>query len=140
MKILLAVDGSAYTKRMLAYLAANEELLGGGHEYTVFTAVLPIPPFAAEYLTGEMLAAYHHDEAESVLAPVRVFAQQQGWKAEFRSKAGHAPDLIAAEAESGGYDLLAMGSHGHSALGNIVLGSVVTRVLAKCKTPLLLIR
>ena len=28
MKILLAVDGSAYTKKMLAYLAAHDELLG----------------------------------------------------------------------------------------------------------------
>jgi nucleotide-binding universal stress UspA family protein len=33
-----------------------------------------------------------------------------------------------------------MGSHGHSALGNLVLGSVVTAVLALCKVPVLLIR
>ena len=44
MKVLLAVDGSVYTKRMLAHLAAHEELLGRGHEYTAFTAVPPVPP------------------------------------------------------------------------------------------------
>jgi nucleotide-binding universal stress UspA family protein len=33
-----------------------------------------------------------------------------------------------------------MGSHGHSALGNIVLGSVATGVLARCTVPVLLIR
>jgi hypothetical protein len=28
MKIVLAVDGSAYTKRMLSYIAAHDELVG----------------------------------------------------------------------------------------------------------------
>jgi len=33
MKILLPIDGSDYTKRMLSYIAAHDELLGSGHEY-----------------------------------------------------------------------------------------------------------
>ena len=33
MKILIAVDGSDYTKRMLAYLAAHDELLGSCPTY-----------------------------------------------------------------------------------------------------------
>ena len=37
-------------------------------------------------------------------------------------------------------DLIVMGTHGHSALGNIVLGSVTTGVLAHCRVPVLLIR
>ena len=43
MKILLPVDGSEYTKRMLAYVAAHDELLGGDHEYFVLTVVPSIP-------------------------------------------------------------------------------------------------
>ena len=39
MKILVAVDGSDYTKRMLAYLAAHDEWLGDHHEYTLVHAV-----------------------------------------------------------------------------------------------------
>ena len=35
MKILLAVDGSAFTKKMLAYLATHEQLLSGNAEFTV---------------------------------------------------------------------------------------------------------
>jgi nucleotide-binding universal stress UspA family protein len=33
-----------------------------------------------------------------------------------------------------------MGSHGHGSLSNLVLGSVATKVLAQCGTPVLLIR
>ena len=37
MKILLAVDGSDYTRRMLSYLTTHDELLGPGHRYTALT-------------------------------------------------------------------------------------------------------
>jgi nucleotide-binding universal stress UspA family protein len=33
-----------------------------------------------------------------------------------------------------------MGTHGHTALGNVVLGSVASGVLARSKVPVLLIR
>jgi hypothetical protein len=37
-------------------------------------------------------------------------------------------------------DILVMGSHGHGTLRSVTLGSVSTRVAARCRTPLLLIR
>ena len=37
MHILLAVDGSTYTKRMLAYLATHSELFASSNTYTVLT-------------------------------------------------------------------------------------------------------
>ena len=49
-------------------------------------------------------------------------------QAEFVTKTGVAADVIAALADKGKYDLLMMGSHGHGTLGNLVLGSVATKV------------
>ena len=43
MKILLAVDGSPYSKKMLAYLATHESLLNANNSYTVFTAQAALP-------------------------------------------------------------------------------------------------
>jgi nucleotide-binding universal stress UspA family protein len=43
-------------------------------------------------------------------------------------------------ATSGKFDLVLMGSRGHSRLMNLVLGSVATQVLAGCGVPVLLIR
>jgi nucleotide-binding universal stress UspA family protein len=140
MKILLAVDGSAYTKRMLAYLAAHDDLLGPTHAYTVFTAIAPVPAFAAEFLNRTMIEGYEHDLSEHVFAPIGAFVAQQGWKANFVHRSGHAAETIAAEAKAGNYDLVIMGSHGQTALANVVLGSVATRVLASCTAPVLLIR
>ncbi len=140
MKILLAVDGSDYTKRMLAYLAAHDELLGPRHQYTAISVVPPVPPHAASFLQRAVLDDYYASEAEHALGPVKAFAQQNGWTLEARHSVGSAGDVIAELADSGKYDLVVMGTHGHSALGNVVLGSVANRVVAKCRQPVLLVR
>jgi len=140
MKILVAVDGSPYTKRMLAYLTAHDEWFGPRHAYTVISVVPPLPPRAAAVLAKDVLKAHYDGEAERVLRPIRTFLGKQGVPAEFVSKTGVAAETIAAAAEKGKYDLLMLGSHGHGSLGNLVLGSVATKVLAQCRTPVLLIR
>jgi nucleotide-binding universal stress UspA family protein len=140
MKILVAADGSSYTKRMLAYLAAHDEWLGPHHVYTVLTVVAPIPARAAAVLTKDVLKSHYEEEGERVLKPIRTFFAKQGLTSEFISKTGAAPDVIAAQAEKGKYDMLLMGSHGHGSLGNLVIGSVATKVMAQCRTPVLLIR
>src|SRR5438105_5194612 len=122
MKILLPVDGSDYTKRMLSYIAAHDELLGTGHEYIIFTAVAPIPAHAARFLDRGTLESYHRDQADEVLRPVKTFADQQGWKARTVHATGHAAGCIAAIVETEKPDLIVMGTHGHSALGNMLLG------------------
>lgn len=89
MRALLPVDGSDYTKRVLSYIAAHPELVGGGHEYTVFTAVPPVPSNAARFLDRSTLDGYYRNEAEEVLEPVRKFAEQQGWKLREAHHSGH---------------------------------------------------
>jgi len=140
MKILVAVDGSEFTRRMVAYWAAHEEWLGPQHSFTLLTVVPPIPPRAAAVLDRELLHAYYADEGEKVFHPLRIFLDKQGLHATFLSKTGHIADTISKTATEGKFDLLMMGSHGHSELGNLVLGSVATRVMAHCKTPVLLVR
>jgi nucleotide-binding universal stress UspA family protein len=140
MKILLAVDGSAYTKRMLAYIAAHDEWLGPRHQYTAITVVPPLPPHPRSYVDRASLEGYYADEAKQVLDPVRAFAGQHKWSLETLQPVGHPADVIAEAATSGKFELVIMGSHGHSAVANLLLGSVASRVLAQCKTPILLIR
>lgn len=140
MKILAAVDGSPYTKRMLAYLAAHDDWLGSHHEYTLVHAVPAVPPRAAVVLDRETLKSYYDDSAERVFKPIRTFFTRQGLQAHYVTKVGPAADIIADLAKKGRYDLVMLGSHGHGTLSNLVLGSVATKVLAQCDTPALLIR
>lgn len=140
MKILIAADGSPYTKRMLAYLAAHDEWLGASHAYTVLTVVMCLPARAVAVLDRDVVKSHYDDEAEKVFKPIRTFFARQGIDASFVAKVGPAAETIARQAEAGRFDLLVMGSHGHGNLTNLVLGSVATKVLARCRTPLLLVR
>lgn len=140
MRILLPVDGSDFTKRMLGYLAAHDELLGAAHEYHFFTTVPSVPAYLSRFLERGAIDSYYADEAEQVLKPVRAFAEQNHWACRTSFVRGHAADEIARTAEADKSDLIVMGSHGHGALGNMVLGSVASSVLARCKVPVLLIR
>ncbi|MFO1285297.1 MAG: universal stress protein [Rubrivivax sp.] len=140
MKILLAVDGSPYTKRMLAYLAAHDEWLGAHHAYTVVHVVPPVPGRAAAVLDRATLKSYYDDSAERVFKPIRTFFQRQGIEAAFVGKTGAAAETVAALAKRGGFDLIVMGSHGHGALARLVLGSVAAKLLAASQVPVLLVR
>jgi nucleotide-binding universal stress UspA family protein len=140
MKILLAVDGSHVTKRMLAYIAAHDELMQPGTTYTVLTVVHPLPQFAGPALGRATLDQHYKEEADMVLQPIRAFAKQQAWKVEFEHAVGQPAQTIAEAANTQSFDMVVMGTHGHSSLANVVMGSVATGVLARCKVPVLLIR
>ena len=140
MKILIAADGSHFTKRVLAYITAHEEWLGPAHEYTVLTVVPSVPARAARAIDKETLNSYYADEGDKVLKPIRTFLKKQGIEANCLSKVGSAHEVIAKTAQSGDFDLLIMGSHGHGNVLNLVVGSVANKVMAHCKTPVLLVR
>ena len=140
MKILVPVDGSPFTKRMLAYLAAHDEWLGEAHQYTLLHVTAAVPPRAAAVLDKAVLQEHYAAESEKVFKPIRAFFNKQKIRAEFVAKVGPAADTIAALATKGQFDLLMMGSHGHGLLGNLVLGSVTTKVMAQCGVPVLIVR
>jgi len=140
MKILVPVDGSPFTKRMLAYLAAHDEWLGDAHRYTLLHVTPAVPPRAAAVVDKTVLQEHYAAETEKVFKPIRSFFVKQSIYAEYLGKVGPAADTIAALATKGKFDLVMMGSHGHGLLGNLVLGSVTTKVMAQCGVPVLIVR
>ncbi|KAF1050089.1 universal stress protein [Xylophilus sp.] len=139
--ILLAIDGSAYTKKMLAYLAAHDALLAADNNtYTVLNVQSALPNRARGALGKEVVESYYADEAAKVVNPVVKFLARHGIEAKVITKVGNAGETIAKTADGCRYDLLVMGSHGHGALGTLVLGSVTNQVLARSKVPVLLVR
>ena len=140
MNILLAADGSPFTKRMLAYVAAHDDWLGAQHHYVVVTAVPAVPPRAASFLHRDVVQDYYRDEAEKVFKPIRTFFRRHGIEAEYVGKPGPAAEVVIKQAQSRPFDLLMMGSHGQGSVVNVVMGSVATKVVAGCKLPVLLVR
>ena len=140
MKILIAADGSIYTERMLAHLAAHDEWLNDVHRYTVIHCVEPMPPRAAAYLPGDVLKLYYASESERVFEPIRAFFKRSGLDADFVSRVGDPARAVATWADDENFDLILMGSHGHGALAGLLMGSVTLKVLTLSKVPVLIVR
>ena len=89
MKILLAVDGSAYTKKMLAYLAAHD-LFSAGNEYTTLAVHLALPPQARATLGKTIVQQYYDEECQRIMAPVDKFLLRHGVNAAALESLHHA--------------------------------------------------
>lgn len=140
MKILLAVDGSPYTQRMLDYLASSDECFGQRHSYVAMTALTELSARVRGYFDKETIDQHYREQADAVLEPVRAFAASHGWKLETMASPGRPSDVIAQVAAQGNFDLVVLGSQGHSSVGALFLGSVSMEVLVLCKVPALIIR
>jgi len=140
MKILIAADGSKFTKRMLAFIAAHETWFGPGHDYTVLHCVAAIPHRAAAFASKEQVRALYRADAEAVFKPLRAFFKMHHLDATFVSRIGPAAQNIAKTAERDRMDLIILGTHGHGATAALVMGSVATKVVALAGTPVLLVR
>ena len=141
MKVLLPVDGSDHTKHMLAYAATQKAwLTDDANELTLLTVVPPLPQRMRAFMNEEEAADYYSKEAAAVLEPAKAFADAQGWNPTVLHLVGTPARVISDTATEGGFDLVVMGSHGHTALGSLVLGSVTSSVLAHCRVPMLIVQ
>lgn len=141
MKILLAVDGSEFTQRMLAWLAVHDEVFSA--KDTQFTALTVVPALTAHvtrHLGQGQTDGYYQDRAAEVIDPVAEFGRRHGWQLDTRFVVGRPAETLADTAASGRFDLVVLGSHGHSPVTSLVLGSVAQRLLALCTVPTLIIR
>ena len=98
-------------------------------------------PGGARAAVGRELSdKLHADETAAATKAALAYFKQKGWKTRVITRVGTAGDEIAKAAGSGKFDLVIMGSHGHGALGALLMGSAAQRVLANCGVPVLLIR
>ena len=140
MKILLAADGSAYTRHAVDYLIKHLGMFGGPPELGIVHVRPMIPGRVATALNKTVIQKYYADETAKALAPARRMLDKAGLKYKVSQLIGDPGAEVAALAKKGKFDLVVMGSHGHGALGSLVLGSAASKVLAQCKVPVLIVR
>lgn len=140
MRILVPVDGSDFSKSAVEFIGSRTTLIGGEPEITLLNVQLPVPVRAARVVGKDTVLSYYDDEARKALRPAMAALKKSGLAATPRHEPGNPPELIARAAERDDVDLIVMGSHGHGALANLLLGSTTTGVLARTKKPMLVLR
>jgi nucleotide-binding universal stress UspA family protein len=141
MKMLLAADGSEYTKRAARHVVEHLGWLARPAQIHVLHVRPPLPyPGAAAVVGKKAIEKYEREESEAALAVAEKVLGKAGVAYESAWRVGDVAAVIAGYAKANGIDLIVMGSHGHGALAGLALGSVTTKVLASSKTPVLIVR
>jgi nucleotide-binding universal stress UspA family protein len=148
LKIGIAIDGSAFGRAAARYVLKHRKLFGAKPEITLVHVVSDVAGALMPDMAGIALPAYSADDIrtmqknafEDALRPVRAMFDKARVTTDEVCLAGNPGDELAAFARKRKLDLLVLGSHGYGAFKAAVMGSVATRVAAKCDTPLLLVR
>ncbi|MBU0944031.1 MAG: universal stress protein [Proteobacteria bacterium] len=156
-KILYATDLSETAKEAARYA------LSLANEYEAeLTVVNVIPDLVEEMSAGmgyDLAAHFGQDKLDSfyeegleeskkaVIKRIHQVCQEAGKELEsctvqqkVEVRVGHPVEEIVKMATEGGYDLVVLGTHGHSLLDNLLLGSVARGVVKKCPMPVLTVR
>jgi nucleotide-binding universal stress UspA family protein len=140
MKILLAADGSEYTKKAAAFLVTHERLAGPDDELIVLHVQSPVPPRVKTMLGASAIRSYHSDEAAKVLAPLERFLKRHSLNFRTAWAVGSPASEIVQVARKEGVHMIVMGTHGHGMIGRALMGSVAQNVVSECDIPVLLVK
>lgn len=128
----LAIDTA---RRLLSPLAQQARLILL-HAFNLpieYTAYGPIPT-SINYLQDTGL------DAERRLQEMTDRLTAEGLSVDWVAREGDPSVVIVEEAEHRGADLIAMGTHGHSGLRHLLLGSTAERVVQHAKCPVMTVR
>ena len=138
-KILIATDGSEYTKNAVDYgidIAKNT----GAKLFAIYVvdtaAFASIPMDAAWESMYELLK----QEGDLAIKYVSERAEAEGLEVEGNLIEGHPADEIIRYSEKNSISVIVMGTLGKSGLDRFLLGSVAEKVVRNSKIPVLVVR
>ena len=113
---------SGYMYDLSNYLGAEkwEELKKSHDEETISTIQTRLTDLCAE-------VAAEDDSCKFIVDDILV-------------KRGNPVEEILLQADGGDFDMVVMGTHGHKALADVMMGSTARRILRRCEKPVLVVR
>ena len=147
LRVVIATDGSDAS---CAGADAASRLLPADADFSIVTVIDPeLDPMAdAGGFEGPVMGEKEaHDRyresvvaAEGALAAsARAFGSRPLHQEVLERSHGSVADRICAYADEVGADIIVVGSHGHGALADVLLGSVTSALLHHCPCPVLVI-
>ncbi len=141
MKLLFPVDGSDFALAALAKFSTMLSLFREKSELILINVQLPSShPSELAYLGKEVEAQYYDVQSEEELTGARERLERGGFNFRIEKRVGDPADEIVSLAKAERCEMIAMGTSGRSALKNLVMGSVATKVLAASTVPVLFLK
>lgn len=138
-EVLVAVDGSAFTRRAIMYLLRRRALLAPSAKITLIHVAAPALPLPFAIGKAQNRAAIEAQHERAMRAARRLLAKAHLQWREVCAE-GDPATKIADYVRTSEPGLVVMGSHGRNAMAGLVLGSVTQKTLSACRTPVLIVR
>jgi nucleotide-binding universal stress UspA family protein len=137
--VLVPIDGSDCSLRALHYLiGAREESRGPAlHLLNVQPAMTGD---VRQFVARSDIDDYHRAQSDEALRSARDLLDGAGITYESHLEVGHAADCIIRCAEALGCDHIVMGTHGRSALADLLVSSTTLKVLHQTRLPVVLVK
>ncbi|MCC7547024.1 MAG: universal stress protein [Burkholderiales bacterium] len=141
MKILVPFDGSDNALRALRQVLDRQGWYREQPQVHVVNVQLPVASGAVKmFISADQLRDYYEEEGEKALQRAREVLQSAGVPHHVRIAVGDIAATLAQYATDNGCALIVMGTRGMGALGNMLLGSVASKVIHLAAQPVLLVK
>lgn len=138
-KLLIPVDGSDNALRAVEY-AAKAARREPDLQFELLNVQEPFTPKAYASLSHEEISRLLTAEAKRILRPASQILDRAGVRNAAHYRIGEIGPAIADHVRENGCDAVIMGTRGMGAVGNLVLGSIATKVIHLVDVPVTLIK
>jgi nucleotide-binding universal stress UspA family protein len=137
--VLVPIDGSECSLRAVKYLIGARES-GLGPTLHLLNVQVGITGDISQFVSRSDIKDYRREQSDEALRPARALLDQAGIPYETHVEVGHAADCITRRAEELQCDHIVMGTHGRSALADLLVASTTLKVLHQTRLPVLLVK
>jgi nucleotide-binding universal stress UspA family protein len=139
-KVLVPVDGSVYSERVIDFLL-GQMATEGPMELHLLNVQIPVDSGHARMFvsTGD-IEAFHREEGLAALKSARARLDAAGVEYAWHVAVGRVADTIVRFAREHAVDRIVMGTHGRSGLTHLLMGSVAGEVSRTANIPVTLVK
>jgi nucleotide-binding universal stress UspA family protein len=142
MRILIAVDGSKGALGAVKHLVGQAKWYRETPRVELVNVRFPVPRVRgmSRVVSRAQIDRYYREEGAAALSQAAKLLDRARIPHTDHILIGDPAEAVVALASRRACDLIVMGTHGRSEIGNALLGSVATRVLRSSRVPVQLVR
>lgn len=140
--VLLPVDGSDCSLRAIDLIIAKRARYRDPAELAIHLVNIqaPLPHDVTRFAAHQQIVDFHRAESDKQTAAARQRLDAANAAYTYHHAVGSVAEEIVALAEKLDCDQIVMGTHGHSAFAEFLLGSTTAKVIHLSKVPVLLVK
>ncbi|MDT8989295.1 universal stress protein [Curvibacter sp. APW13] len=135
---LVPIDGSDHSIHALKLAISEAQARLTTPKLMLLNVQLPLPSDVTRFIDGGTIDEFHREAGERAVQAAKDLVEATGLAHSVHIVVGSVASTIVAFGSSNACTRIVMGTHGHSSVAAMIMGSVTTKVLHQSTLPVLL--